>query len=41
MHQVPYYTTVQAARMVVGALEALARGPLPVVSLQDALGLTR
>ena len=25
MHGVPYYTTVQAARMAVGALEAMAR----------------
>jgi carbamoyl-phosphate synthase large subunit len=41
MHQVPYYTTVQAARMAVGAIEAMSRGPLPVVSLQDTLGLTR
>jgi carbamoyl-phosphate synthase large subunit len=39
MHQVPYYTTVQAARMAVGAIESLARGQLPVVSLQDALEL--
>ena len=37
MHSVPYYTTVQAARMAVGAIEALARGRLPVISLQDAL----
>ena len=29
MHGVPYYTTVQAARMAVGALEALARGSHP------------
>jgi carbamoyl-phosphate synthase large subunit len=41
MHQVPYYTTVQAARMAVGAIESLARGQLPVVSLQDALELDR
>ena len=39
MHGVPYYTTVQAARMAVGALEALAAGELPVKPLQDALGL--
>jgi carbamoyl-phosphate synthase large subunit len=39
MHSVPYYTTVQAARMAVGAIESLARGQLPVVSLQDALEL--
>ena len=37
MHSVPYYTTVQAARMAVGAIEALARGRIPVISLQDAL----
>ena len=39
MHSVPYYTTVQAARMAVGAIEALARGKIPVMALQDALGL--
>jgi len=39
MHSVPYYTTVQAARMAVGAIEALARGRIPVMALQDALGL--
>ena len=39
MHSVPYYTTVQAARMAVGAIEALARGRIPVTALQDALGL--
>jgi len=38
MQGVPYYTTVQAARMAVGALEALAKGPLPVTALQDYLG---
>jgi carbamoyl-phosphate synthase large subunit len=38
MQGVPYYTTVQAARMAVGALEALARGRLPVLALQDYLG---
>jgi carbamoyl-phosphate synthase large subunit len=37
MQGVPYYTTVQAARMAVGALEALARGRLPVLALQDYL----
>ena len=37
MHSVPYYTTVQAARMAVGAIEALARGRIPVTALQDAL----
>ncbi|MGO8969162.1 MAG: carbamoyl-phosphate synthase large subunit [Myxococcaceae bacterium] len=37
MQGVPYYTTVQAARMGVGALEALARGRLPVLALQDYL----
>ncbi len=41
MHSVPYYTTVQAARMAVGAIEALARGKIPVTALQDALGLKR
>jgi carbamoyl-phosphate synthase large subunit len=41
MHSVPYYTTVQAARMAVGAIEALARGRIPVTALQDALGLKR
>jgi carbamoyl-phosphate synthase large subunit len=35
MHGLPYYTTVQAARMAVEGLEALARGPLPVKPLQD------
>jgi carbamoyl-phosphate synthase large subunit len=37
MHGLPYYTTVQAARMAVEALEALARGPLGVRPLQDYL----
>jgi len=41
MHSVPYYTTVQAARMAVGAIEALVRGRIPVMALQDALGLKR
>jgi carbamoyl-phosphate synthase large subunit len=39
MHGVPYYTTVQAGRMAVEALEALARGALEVQPLQDYLGL--
>ena len=37
MHGVPYYTTVQAARMAVGALEALLRKELTVRPLQDYL----
>jgi len=37
MQSVPYFTTVQAARMVVDALEALARGELPVRSIQSYL----
>jgi carbamoyl-phosphate synthase large subunit len=37
MHGVPYYTTVQAARMAVGAIEALHRGPLPIAPLQEYL----
>jgi carbamoyl-phosphate synthase large subunit len=37
MRGLPYYTTVQAARMAVEALEALARGPLGVRPLQDYL----
>jgi len=37
---VPYYTTVQAARMAVGALEALKRRDLSVKPLQDYLGIT-
>ncbi len=41
MHSVPYYTTVQAARMAVGAIEALVRGRIPVMALQDALDLKR
>src|SRR5215470_8164565 len=41
MHSVPYYTTVQAARMAVGAIEVLVRGRVPVTALQDALGLKR
>jgi carbamoyl-phosphate synthase large subunit len=38
MHGVPYYTTVQAARMAVGAIEAMSRTELPVRSLQSYLG---
>ncbi len=38
MHSVPYFTTVQAARMAVGAIERLVRGRIPVIALQDALG---
>ena len=41
MHSVPYFTTVQAARMAVGAIERLARGRIPVIALQDALNLKR
>ncbi|MFT3835584.1 MAG: carbamoyl-phosphate synthase large subunit [Myxococcaceae bacterium] len=37
MHGLPYYTTVQAARMAVDALEALKRGPLEVRPLQEYL----
>ncbi len=37
MHGLPYYTTVQAARMAVAGLEALVRGPLEVRALQDYL----
>ncbi len=37
MHGIPYYTTVEAARMAVAALESLARGPLEVRTLQDYL----
>ncbi|HLL55600.1 MAG TPA: ATP-grasp domain-containing protein, partial [Myxococcaceae bacterium] len=37
MHGVPYYTTVQAARMVVGALEAMARTELTARPLQEYL----
>ena len=39
MHGLPYYTTVQAGRMAVASLEALARGPLGVRPLQDYLGI--
>ncbi|QRN93171.1 carbamoyl-phosphate synthase large subunit [Archangium violaceum] len=38
MHSVPYYTTVQAARMAVGALESLLRKEQTVRPLQDYLG---
>jgi carbamoyl-phosphate synthase large subunit len=38
MHGLPYYTTVQAARMGVAAIEALARKPLEARPLQDYLG---
>jgi carbamoyl-phosphate synthase large subunit len=37
MHGVPYYTTVQAARMAVGALESLLRKEQTVRPLQDYL----
>ncbi|MFY0523128.1 carbamoyl-phosphate synthase large subunit [Archangium gephyra] len=37
MHSVPYYTTVQAARMAVGALESLLRKEQTVRPLQDYL----
>jgi carbamoyl-phosphate synthase large subunit len=40
MHGLPYYTTVQAARMAVEALEALSRGELGVKPLQEYLGRT-
>ncbi|HLM48417.1 MAG TPA: carbamoyl-phosphate synthase large subunit, partial [Myxococcaceae bacterium] len=35
MNDVPYYTTMQGARMVVGALEALLRQEHPIRALQD------
>ncbi|MHB8875880.1 MAG: carbamoyl-phosphate synthase large subunit, partial [Myxococcaceae bacterium] len=38
MHGVPYYTTVQAGRMAVEALEALSRAELGVRPLQEYLG---
>jgi carbamoyl-phosphate synthase large subunit len=41
MHGIPYYTTVQAARIAVGGLEAMARGELEVQSLQSYLGRGR
>jgi carbamoyl-phosphate synthase large subunit len=41
MHGIPYYTTVQAGRMAVEALEALSRGELGVRPLQVYLGLAK
>src|SRR5262249_45165700 len=41
VHGLPYYPTLQGARMAVDALEALARGDLPVRSLQSYLGVRR
>ena len=41
MHGLPYYTTVQGARMAVGALESLRRSDLSVKPLQDYLGMER
>jgi carbamoyl-phosphate synthase large subunit len=41
MHGIPYYTTVQQARMAVGALESLRRSELSVKPLQDYLKLTQ
>ncbi|HET9450850.1 MAG TPA: carbamoyl-phosphate synthase large subunit, partial [Aggregicoccus sp.] len=41
MHGLPYYTTVQQARMAVGALEAMRRTDLSVKPLQDYLGMER
>jgi carbamoyl-phosphate synthase large subunit len=41
MHGIPYFTTIQAARMAVDSLEALARGDMPVRSLQSYLERTR
>ena len=38
MHVLPYFTTIQAARMAVDSLEALARGELGVRSIQSYLG---
>jgi carbamoyl-phosphate synthase large subunit len=37
MHGIPYYTTVQQARMAVGALESLRRAELSVKALQEYL----
>jgi carbamoyl-phosphate synthase large subunit len=37
MHGVPYFTTVQAARMAVGALEAIAEGRIEYRALQDLI----
>ncbi|MBM7115933.1 carbamoyl-phosphate synthase large subunit [Archangium primigenium] len=39
MHSVPYFTTVQAARMAVGAMESLMRQEQTVKPLQDYLGV--
>jgi carbamoyl-phosphate synthase large subunit len=41
MHGIPYYTTVQQARMAVGALEALRRADLSVKPLQEYLKHTQ
>ncbi|HVG62538.1 MAG TPA: carbamoyl-phosphate synthase large subunit [Hyalangium sp.] len=41
MHGIPYYTTVQQARMAVGALEALRRADLGVKPLQEYLKHTQ
>ncbi|OJH37085.1 carbamoyl-phosphate synthase large subunit [Cystobacter ferrugineus] len=38
MHSVPYFTTVQAARMAVGAMESLIHTEQSVKPLQDYLG---
>jgi carbamoyl-phosphate synthase large subunit len=38
MHGVPYFTTVQAARMAVGALEAMMQKELTVRPLQEYIG---
>ncbi|WNG17976.1 carbamoyl-phosphate synthase large subunit [Cystobacter fuscus] len=38
MHSVPYFTTVQAARMAVGAMESLIHTEQTVKPLQDYLG---
>ncbi|HEX8537261.1 MAG TPA: ATP-grasp domain-containing protein, partial [Cystobacter sp.] len=38
MHSVPYFTTVQAARMAVGAMESLMHTEQTVKPLQDYLG---
>jgi hypothetical protein len=37
MHDLPYFTTADAARMAVSALEALAKPNTPVRSLQSYL----
>ncbi|WP_095983276.1 carbamoyl-phosphate synthase large subunit [Melittangium boletus] len=39
MHSVPYFTTVQAARMAVGAMESLTHKEQTVKPLQDYLGV--